>query len=101
VQTLPQPFPNHWGPTTHLDNMKERLWYAPGSFAGVPHWELQLRTMTGEWRTYTEHQTKEAARAHWQRLCSRWPKQEARYVGLNVSFSQYAPVPASIPLGFA
>jgi hypothetical protein len=88
-------------PTTHLDTMRERLWYAPGSFAGAPHWELQLRTMTGEWRTYTEHETSNGARAHWQRLTERWPTQEYRYVGVGVQWSDYAPAPMTIPLGFA
>jgi predicted FMN-binding regulatory protein PaiB len=62
--------------------MKERLWYPPNSFAHVPHWELQVLRVTGEWRTYTEHPTADNARAHQMRLADRWPNSQTRILAL-------------------
>jgi hypothetical protein len=81
--------------------MKERPWYPPNSFTHVPHWVVQVRRITGEWRTYTEHPTADNARKHWKRLVERWPNTETRYIGINVPFDQYTPAPSIVPLGFS
>lgn len=43
--------------------MNRKTWHPPGSLIG-PHWEIQLRhVVSGQWVTYTEHGTPEAAHA--------------------------------------
>lgn len=53
---------------------RERLWYPPNSFAGVTHWAVESLRLDGQWRTYTEHETREAAHAQLARLQERYPK---------------------------
>jgi len=79
----------------------QRLWHPPGSFAAVPHWELQIQTITGQWVTYTEHETSNEAHAHWERFIERHPKQGSRVRSVGLAWNDLAPVPSTIPLGFA
>jgi hypothetical protein len=78
----------------------KRLWHPPGSFGAVPHWELQIQTITGQWVTYTEHETADEAHAHWDRFRQRHPSQASKVTAVGMSWADYTPVPCIIPLGF-